>query len=296
MRVARYLLNGTPRLGLVEGDAITELVPPHNVDRDAASARRYIEAAGLGWQRGESAAVDTVDLLAPIDDPSKIVAVGLNYVDHASEGAVDVPVEPLVFTKFPSAIVGPGVPIAWPAGLTDGVDWEAELAVVIGSAARCVPVADALDHVFGYTCLNDLSARDLQFADGQWVRAKSLDTFCPIGPWIVGADEVPDPDDLEIACRVSGERVQHASTADMVFGVADLISRLSHWFTLEPGDVIATGTPPGVGWFREPRRVLAAGDVVSVDIDRIGTLTNPVIGPVGARPPTATPAGANGRN
>jgi 2-keto-4-pentenoate hydratase/2-oxohepta-3-ene-1,7-dioic acid hydratase in catechol pathway len=140
-----------------------------------------------------------------------------------------------------------------------------------------VPVGSALDHVFGYTCLNDVSARDLQFSDKQWVRGKSLDTFCPIGPVLVTADEVPDPQDLSIRCCIGSEVLQEASTADMIFGVAVLISRLSRWFSLEPGDVIATGTPPGVGWFRTPRRVLEAGDEVTVEIGRIGALTNPVV-------------------
>jgi 5-carboxymethyl-2-hydroxymuconate isomerase len=214
--------------------------------------------------------------MAPVGDPGKIVAIGLNYVDHATEATMEPPAEPLVFAKFPSSIIGAGAPIRWSRSLTDGVDYEAELAVVIGRPARQVSVDGALEHVFGYTCLNDVSARDLQFSDGQWVRSKSLDSFCPIGPWIVTADEVPDPQVLSIRCRVGDELLQNASTADMIFGVAELISRLSHSFTLAPGDVIATGTPPGVGWFREPRRLLRDGDVVTIEIDGIGALANPV--------------------
>ncbi len=214
--------------------------------------------------------------LAPLPHPGKIVAIGLNYIDHAAEAAMTLPPEPLVFAKFPSSIVGPGEAIAFDRGLTDAVDFEAELGVVIGRRARDVRVEDALDHVFGYTCLDDVSARDLQFSDGQWVRAKSLDTFCPIGPWIVTADEVPDPQRLAISCTVSGEVLQAASTGDMIFGVAELIARLSRSFTLEPGDLIATGTPPGVGWFRTPRRLLRDGDEVVVEIGGIGRLSNPV--------------------
>ena len=186
------------------------------------------------------------------------------------------PREPLVFAKFPSSIVGPNDAIAWDRGLTDAVDYEAELAVLIGRSAWRVPVERALDHVFGYSCLDDVSARDLQFADGQWVRAKSLDTFCPIGPWIVTADEVADSQALGIRCIVGGEALQDGTTADMIFSVAELIGRLSHAFRLEPGDVIATGTPSGVGWFREPRRMLQDGDEVIVEIDGIGRLRNPV--------------------
>ena len=151
-----------------------------------------------------------------------------------------------------------------------------ELAVVIGRQARNVPVDAAFNHIFGYTCLNDVSARDLQFGDGQWVRGKSLDTFCPLGPWIVTADEIPDPQALTIECEVSGEVLQAASTADMIFGVAELVSRVSRSFTLEPGDLIATGTPPGVGYFRKPQRLLRHGDEVVVRIEGLGELRNPV--------------------
>lgn len=214
-------------------------------------------------------------LLAPLLRPSKIVAVGRNYREHAAEEGVDVPAIPLLFAKFPSAIIGPGDEIRWPAQLTDSVDYEAELAVVIGKTARDVPVETALEHVFGYTCLNDVSARDLQFGDGQWVRAKSIDTFCPIGPVVVTSDEIPDPQALGIRCRVNGELLQEASTNQMYFTVAEIISYCSRSFTLEPGDLIATGTPSGVGVFRKPPLYLGDGDVVTVEIDGIGSLSNP---------------------
>jgi len=215
--------------------------------------------------------------LAPVSDPRKIVGIGLNYVDHATEAAVAPPTEPLVFAKFSSSIIGPGAAIRWSRSLSSGVDYEAELAVIVGVRARNVPVERALDHVFGYSCVNDVSARDLQFGDKQWVRGKSLDSFCPVGPVIVTADEIPDPQDLSITCRIGPEVLQDASTADMIFGVAELVSRLSQWFTLEPGDMIATGTPPGVGWFRNPRRLLGPGDEVTVEVGGIGSLTNPVV-------------------
>jgi 2-keto-4-pentenoate hydratase/2-oxohepta-3-ene-1,7-dioic acid hydratase in catechol pathway len=212
-------------------------------------------------------------LIAPVR-PAKIVAVGRNYREHAAEESAALPAAPLLFAKFPSALVGDGATIAWSARLTAQVDYEAELAVVIGLPASNVAVDKALDHVLGYACLNDVSARDLQVRDGQWSRAKSLDTFCPMGPWLVTADEVPDPGALRLRCRVNGEVRQDASTAELVHGVAELIAYCSRSFTLEPGDVIATGTPGGVGAFRDPPVFLADGDTVEVEIERVGTLTN----------------------
>jgi 5-carboxymethyl-2-hydroxymuconate isomerase len=214
-------------------------------------------------------------LLAPVPRPGKVVAIGRNYRDHTTEEGVEPPAAPLIFSKWGSSVIGPGEAIRWDPELTSAVDYEAELAVVIGRTTRRVAEADALDHVLGYTCLDDVSARDLQFGDGQWTRGKSLDTFCPMGPVLVTTDEIPDPQALTLSCRVNGELLQQASTADMYFGVAAIIAHCSAAFTLEPGDVIATGTPGGVGWFREPRRLLADGDEVEVEIDAIGRLTNP---------------------
>lgn len=214
------------------------------------------------------------DLLAPLPRPGKIVAIGRNYREHATEEGVEPPAAPLMFAKWPSAVVGPGAEIRWDPDLTSQVDYEAELAVVIGRRARNVEVADALDHVLGYTCLNDVSARDLQFGDGQWTRGKSLDTFCPMGPVLVTADEIGDPQDLAISCTVGGELLQDARTSAMYFGIAEIISACSRSFTLEPGDVIATGTPGGVGVFRDPPRFLRDGDRVVVEIEGIGRLEN----------------------
>ena len=214
------------------------------------------------------------DLLAPLPRPGKIVAIGRNYREHAAEEGVEPPPAPLIFAKWPSSVVGPGAEVRWDPALSAKVDYEAELAVVIGRTARWVPVETALDHVLGYTCLNDVSARDIQFGDGQWVRGKSLDTFCPMGPALVTADEIGDPQDLAIFCTVGDERVQEARTSAMYFGVAEIISYCSMSFTLEPGDVIATGTPAGVGVFRDPPRFLGDGDRVAVEIERIGRLEN----------------------
>jgi 2-keto-4-pentenoate hydratase/2-oxohepta-3-ene-1,7-dioic acid hydratase in catechol pathway len=207
----------------------------------------------------------------------KVVCVGLNYVDHAREVELALPEKPLLFAKWQNAVIASGEPIVIPAGV-EQVDYEAELAAVIGARVKGVSVENALEAVAGYTCLNDVSARVLQFADGQWTRAKSLDTFCPIGPRVVPRDEVGDPQSLRIQCRVNGESLQDASTADMIFGVAELVAYVSETITLEPGDVIATGTPPGVAFGHPDGRYLQDGDTVEVEIERIGVLTNPVVG------------------
>ena len=211
----------------------------------------------------------------PIDRPSKIVCVGLNYRDHAEEQGVDLPEAPLLFAKWPNALIGPGELIILPAAARE-VDYEAELGVVIGTAAKHVEVDGALDHVRGYIPTNDVSARDLQFADKQWTRGKSPDTFCPVGPRLVPREEIEDPQDLAIRCVLNGEMLQSSSTKEMIFSVAEIISYIIRVITLEPGDLIATGTPAGVGIFREPKVVLQDGDEVTVEIEGLGALTNPV--------------------
>jgi 2-keto-4-pentenoate hydratase/2-oxohepta-3-ene-1,7-dioic acid hydratase in catechol pathway len=212
----------------------------------------------------------------------KIVCVGMNYRDHAEEAGLDVPERPVLFAKWPNALVGPGDPIVVP-GFTAQVDYEAELGVVIGRRARDLDAEEALDAVAGYVCVNDVSARELQFQDGQWTRGKSLDTFCPVGPRLVPAADVPEPQTLGIRCRVNGELLQDSNTAHMVFSVAELVAYASLGMTLEPGDLIATGTPAGVGFTRTPPVFLRPGDEVTVEIDGVGVLTNPVRGEGGAR-------------
>ena len=211
----------------------------------------------------------------PIDLPQKIVCVGLNYRDHAEEQGADLPEAPLLFAKWPNALIGPGEPIVIPRA-SSRVDYEAELGVVIGSRVRNVPAEHALEAVRGYLCLNDVSARDLQFADGQWTRGKSPDTFCPVGPRIVFREEIPDPQALAIRCVLNGEVMQDSTTANMIFGVAEIIAYASATITLEPGDLIATGTPAGVGVFRDPPVLLQDGDEVTIEIEGLGALTNPV--------------------
>jgi 2-keto-4-pentenoate hydratase/2-oxohepta-3-ene-1,7-dioic acid hydratase in catechol pathway len=223
-----------------------------------------------------AAALADAPLAVPLRPP-KIVAIGLNYLDHIRETGLEAPTRPLVFTKFATSLIGDGDEIVIDRELTARVDWEVELGVVIGRRMSRVGVPDALDYVFGYTAANDVSARDLQFSDGQWVRAKSLDTFCPLGPVVVTADEIPDPQRLALSTRVNGETVQSSSTSEMIFGVAELLSFCSHSFALEPGDVVLTGTPWGCGEFMSPVRSLQAGDVVEVEVERIGTLRNPVV-------------------
>lgn len=213
-------------------------------------------------------------LLHPILAPSKIIAIGLNYRDHCEEQNVKPPERPTVFAKFPSALLRPGGVIQWSRRLTQQVDYEAELAVIIGRVAKNVKASEAYYYIFGYTAANDVSARDLQRADKQWVRAKSLDTFCPLGPWVVTQDEIADPMNMRIRCLVNGEVRQDGTTANMIFDVPYLIEFLSQAFTLLPGDIILTGTPAGVGLFRNPPLFLQDGDSVTVEIERIGSLTN----------------------
>jgi 2-keto-4-pentenoate hydratase/2-oxohepta-3-ene-1,7-dioic acid hydratase in catechol pathway len=260
VRIVRYEHRGRRGIGILSDDCV---VPA------GGSVAALIP-------EGDPIALAAVRLLPPVRRHAKIICVGRNYADHAAEDGAEVPTAPLIFAKLPNSLVGPGDPIVVPP-ISDQVDYEAELGVVIGASARGVSAENARDHVLGFTCVNDVSARDLQLGDQQWTRGKSLDTFCPVGPWIVTPDEIPDPHSLNIRCVVNGEVMQDASTGDMVFDVDSLISFISQGITLEPGDLIATGTPGGVGFLRQPPRYLTPGDVVRVEIDRIGHLENPVV-------------------
>ena len=211
----------------------------------------------------------------PIDRPGKIICVGLNYKDHAEEQRVDLPTAPLLFAKWNNTLIGPGEPIVIPSVVTK-TDYEAELGVVIGSRVKDASAENALEAVAGYVCVNDVSARDLQFADGQWSRGKSPDTYCPVGPRLVPRDEVPDPQDLKIRAILNGETMQDSTTANMVFGVAEIIAYVTRTITLEPGDLIATGTPAGVGAFRDPKVFMQPGDEITIEIEGLGALSNPV--------------------
>lgn len=226
--------------------------------------------------RGQATAyeLDSIEFL-PAVYPSKILAIGRNYAEHAAEGGAELPKAPLLFNKLPNALSAHNAPIVLPT-ISEQVDFEAELAVIIGRTAKRVSEAEALDYVFGYSLINDVSARDLQFGDGQWTRGKSLDTFAPLGPFITTRDEIEDVQTLKIEGVLNGEVMQSSNTSRMIFQVAYLVSYLSQGITLQPGDVIASGTPDGVGIFRKPPVLLKPGDVFEVKIEKVGTLRNPV--------------------
>lgn len=282
MRLARVSTpDGAVHLARLENDgpATSAVLLARESGHPAADVLREALAAGADLSAdGERVGMTDMRLLAPVIRPSKILAVGLNYRAHAAESAMEEPEAPLLFVKTPNSVVGPGDAIVVDEADTRRADYEVELAAVIGRRARRVTAGTALDHVLGYTVGNDVSARDAQFSDKQWVRAKGFDTFCPLGPWIVTADEIVDPQSLRVTCDVNGRRLQDDSTADMIFPVAELVAYASRFMTLEPGDVILTGTPDGVGFARRPPVYLSPGDTVTVAVDRIGELTNPVTG------------------
>jgi 2-keto-4-pentenoate hydratase/2-oxohepta-3-ene-1,7-dioic acid hydratase in catechol pathway len=234
--------------------------------------RRAWEAMPRGVARHDPA---SVRLLAPVPDPRKIVCLGLNYRDHAVETGAPIPPEPVLFNKFPTALVGHEADIVLPA-LSEEVDYEAELVVIIGRGGKHIPRAQALDHVAGYTVGHDVSARDWQLnkPGKQWLAGKTFDTFAPVGPALVAASEVPDPHNLGIRLRVNGQTMQESNTNQLIFHIDEMIAYMSQVFTLEPGDLIFTGTPPGVGMARTPPVWLKAGDVVEVEIDGLGILRN----------------------
>jgi 2-keto-4-pentenoate hydratase/2-oxohepta-3-ene-1,7-dioic acid hydratase in catechol pathway len=251
--VVRVVADDGPRWGVVEGERVYALKSAPFTD----------------WELGaEIGHLDGLRLLAPAV-PSKIVCVGLNYAAHADESRMDVPSEPLLFFKPPSSVIGPDTSIILPPQ-SERVDYEAELAVIIGRRCRNVTPEEAWECVWGVTCGNDVTARDLQMRDNQWTRAKGFDTFCPLGPWVVTGLSEPDVGDLEVICRVNGEVRQHGRTSDMVYSPAQLIAYTASIMTLEPGDVIMTGTPAGIG-------PLEAGDMVGVEIEGVGVLRNPVV-------------------
>ena len=275
MRLIRARHDGRVVLARVEGGDAVVLAresghPAADVVREAIAAGVELTGDGLRLPVAE------LQVLAPLANPSKILAAGLNYADHARESGTPPPAVPMLFSKTTNTLIGPGEPIVFRTADSMQVDYEAELTVVISRRARDVAEADALDYVLGYTAANDISARDAQFADGQWLRGKSFDTFGPIGPAIVTPDQLGDAQSVRVLCRVNGETLQDGTTKDMIFGVAELISYTSRFWTLEPGDLILTGTPHGVGFARTPPIYLRDADVVEVEVDRVGMLANPV--------------------
>ena len=268
MKIAQFYVEDRIGLGLIEADYLV----PIDFSGDMID---LMESGKLdGYGRKTPIPLNKVRFAPPVTRPSKIIALGLNYKDHAQESKGQVPDVPLIFAKFPSSLIGHLNEIRWDTTVTRKVDFEAELAVIIGQSVYRVPEEDALKAVFGYTCANDVSARDLQFGDGQWVRGKSLDSFCPLGPWIVTPDELSDPHSLNIRCSVNDHLMQDSNTGLMIFRVPEVISFLSRHFTLRPGDIILTGTPHGVGTFRDPSIYLKDGDEVMVEIEGIGRLVN----------------------
>ncbi len=299
MKLVRFQRNGdtTPRHGALIGEDLVldftapaaDLHQPHDLlawcDLNGAALPAALDLAHQleiqPSRREELAAAllprAEVKLLAPVDVPGKVICIGLNYRDHAEESGMDIPERPLVFSKFGSCVVGPDDAVRLPRGDSE-TDYEAELAFVVGRHASHVPLERAMEHVLGYACANDVSARAFQFADGQWTRGKACDTFCPLGPYLATADEVPEPEQLRIGLRLNGETMQDSSTDQLVFGIAELVSSLSEFVTLEPGDLVLTGTPPGVGFARKPPVYLKDGDLMEVEIEGLGVLRNPVQG------------------
>jgi len=317
MRLMTFYACGARRIGVAVDDAVVDLRAAYTLYRTArgdapapalaaalfpddlvpfianGDESRTAAQAALSWAverrdhwpqlqtpAGEPVAhrLEDVTYAPPVVRPGKVLGIGVNYRDHAAETGRQPPAEPVFFNKFATSLVGHRGAIVHPGpSVTAKLDYEGELAVVIGRPARHVPEVDALRHVFGYTVFNDVSARDLQYRDGQFVKGKGLDGFAPMGPWIVTADEVPDPQALSIRLTLNGRTMQAGRTGDMIFSVAQLISYLSRLMTLEPGDVIATGTPAGVGTARKPPVYLEPGDVVAVEIEGIGRLENPVV-------------------
>jgi 2-keto-4-pentenoate hydratase/2-oxohepta-3-ene-1,7-dioic acid hydratase in catechol pathway len=316
MKLVTYESARQSRLGVVEGDVVVDVAivygliakgqiadsklaaaaqvlrklgrPPQDMIELLGLGERYRRALGIVVSRagemrkkvipGLFTPLRSARLRTPIAHPNKITCIGLNYADHAREGGHEPPPAPIFFLKSHNTICGPGDPIKLPPNSTQ-VDYEAEFAVVIGKRGNRIPESDAPKYIAGYTILHDVSARDMQFGDKQWYRGKSCDTFAPTGPWIVTPDEIPDPHNLRISLTLNGETMQDSNTSNLIFKVPFLISYLSQSVTWEVGDLISTGTPPGVGFARKPPVFLKAGDTVSVTVEGIGTLTNPVVGP-----------------
>ncbi len=297
MKLVRFSTNGhAPRLGILEGDRIVDVqqslaasLARRGVVRAQEiaealvpqSTRRFLES-GVAGADAVAAITERVTvprgsarLHAPIHDPGKFICIGLNYKDHAEEAGMPIPKEPPIFPKWNNTVLDPGEPILRPRGSTQ-LDWEVELGVVIGRRARFVPREQALDHVWGYVNINDVSARDFQFITSQWSAGKIADTFAPIGPWIADRSEITDPHVLDLKLWVNGAQMQHGNTSKFIFDVRYVVSYLSGLMTLEPGDLIATGTPPGVGFGKKPPVFLQPGDVCRLEITGLGVLENPV--------------------
>lgn len=296
MKLARFVTSsGTATWGVVDGDMVVDVpARARSVGETApASIKELLATVGLPWVTrildradGDRHALDSVRLLAPLPDAGKIIAVGRNYADHASEADLKLPARPKIFTKFDSSVIGTGDDIIRPTA-TSQLDFEVELAVVIGKLARQVPLESAMEYVAGYTATNDISARDIQFADEQVTLGKNFQTFCPMGPVVTTVDELPDPAAIELSLKLNGTLMQQSSTKYLIFDIPYLVSFLSYVMSLNPGDVIMTGTPSGVGCFRKPPVWLQPGDLLETTVVGVGTLVNRVVQGTGTEP---TPA------
>jgi len=265
--------NGPVRPGILFDDTRTVL----DLTPNGFKSTLEVITSGTGSTLATSRlSLEKIKLHAPLANPPRIFAIGLNYRDHAKESGMEIPTTPVVFFKLATAIVGPGDPIVLPRNSTQP-DYEAEFAFVIGKGGYRIPASAWRDHVYGYTIVNDVSARDVQFSSTQWSMSKCFPTFCPLGPAIVTADEIADPHNLDISLSIDGERIQHSNTRELVFKIPELIEYLSSITPLLPGDIISTGTPPGVGLGRNPKRWLKPSETVTVTIQGLGTLTNPTI-------------------
>lgn len=275
--VARFAAKSGPGWGIVEGDKILPVVEDVSMS-DAISDSKLLHEASQMTE--EPLGLGSVRLLPPVPEPPQFLGVGLNYRDHAAESGMEIPEQPVTFAFLRNSVVGDGDEITIPP-FTTQVDWEAELGIVIGRGGRDIPEGSALDHIAGYTIVNDVSARDIQMSEGQWGRSKSFDSFKPMGPWITTTDALGDASGLSISLWVNGEVKQSSTTSELIFSVPQLVSLLSRSTTLFPGAVISTGTPHGVGFSRTPPEYLKNGDVVEIEIEGIGRLSNPVTsGPV----------------
>jgi acylpyruvate hydrolase len=300
MKLVRFLAGHDERLGAAEKNIVADievsvgltenLIPNWN-----GSMRRFLEGGDESLRRARTALTTAMEnpeamyagralchtreetrLLAPISDPRKIICVGQNYRDHCVEQNQPLPERPIIFAKFPNTLIGTDAPVLLPH-ITQQVDYEAELAFIIGKKGHHIPLDQSRSYVAGYMCLNDISARDIQFADKQWVRGKTFDTFAPCGPWMVTEDEIPDPGVLNISLTLNGTVMQQSNTSNLIFGIDFLIHNLSEVMTLEAGDIVTTGTPGGVGVWRKPQVFLKAGDIMTVEIEKIGKLSNPAV-------------------
>lgn len=277
MRLVTFEESGHARAGaLIDGDSrVVDLEAGDMLSLLEKSENRFDQALKKVAAAARTYPLEDVRLLAPVPRPPKITCVGLNYRDHAIEGGNPIPEHPVLFSKYPISVIGPDETIRLPKA-SNKVDYEGEFAIVIGKRAKHVSKADAFDVVAGYTVMNDVSARDWQKRTSQWMVGKAFDTFAPMGPALVTKDEVPDPHALSIKTWVNGELRQDSSTKELIFGVGDLIAEISQIWTLEPGDVILTGTPSGVGAYWNPPKLLKAGDVVKIEVGGVGVLENPV--------------------